>query len=151
AILEALGLDAQATKIASHGGSGFASTFKLSSTVDGKEKNYFVKTGTGSDSELMFKGEHVSLNAIHSVVPNLCPRSHANGVCRESPNKFFLVTDFLELGSSRPNGSGDSLAKKLAKLHTALAPVPEGFASPMFGVHVTTGCGGWAQGDSGKS
>lgn len=56
AILEALALDPQATKIASHGGSGFASTFKLSSTVDGKEKNYFVKTGTGSDSELMFKG-----------------------------------------------------------------------------------------------
>lgn len=56
AILEALGLEPNNTKISSHGGSGFASTFKLSSTVDGKEKNYFVKTGSGADSELMFKG-----------------------------------------------------------------------------------------------
>ena len=57
AIIEGLGLDPSATQIASHGGSGFASTFKLSSEVDGKMKNYFVKTGTGPESEVMFKGE----------------------------------------------------------------------------------------------
>lgn len=56
AILAALGLDPKLAKIASHGGSGFSSTFKLSSAVDGEEKNYFVKTGTGADAELMFKG-----------------------------------------------------------------------------------------------
>lgn len=56
AIIKALSLDPSITKLASHGGSGFASTFKLSSTVDGKEKNYFVKTGTGPESEVMFKG-----------------------------------------------------------------------------------------------
>ena len=56
AILEALGLDASQTKIASHGGSGFASTFKLSSIIDGQPVNYFVKTGSGSDSEVMFRG-----------------------------------------------------------------------------------------------
>jgi hypothetical protein len=61
AILEALSLDPAATKIGSHGGSGFASTFKISSTTDGKEKNYFVKTGSGSDSELMFKGMDLSV------------------------------------------------------------------------------------------
>lgn len=57
AIIEALGLDSNKTKLTSHGGSGFASTFKLSSTVKGKEINYFVKTGTGSDAALMFQGE----------------------------------------------------------------------------------------------
>lgn len=56
AILDALGLDPSITKIATHGGSGFASTFKLSSTVNGEVKNYFVKTGTGKDAELMFTG-----------------------------------------------------------------------------------------------
>lgn len=56
AIIKGLGLDPNVTKIASHGGSGFASTFKLSSTVDSKEKNYFVKTGMGPESEIMFKG-----------------------------------------------------------------------------------------------
>ncbi len=57
AILEALGLDAKSSKIGAHGGSGFASTFKLSSEVDGKEVNYFVKTGTGADAEIMFRGQ----------------------------------------------------------------------------------------------
>jgi hypothetical protein len=57
AITEALGLDPSRTRIVSHGGSGFASTFKLSSNVDGTEKNYFVKTGTGPEAELMFQGE----------------------------------------------------------------------------------------------
>lgn len=56
AILKALGLDAGVTKIATHGGSGFSSTFKLISTVDGKEVMYFVKTGAGKDAEIMFRG-----------------------------------------------------------------------------------------------
>ena len=59
AIIEGLGLDPSVTRIATHGGSGFASTFKLSSEVDGKVKNYFVKTGTGPDSEVMFKGKRL--------------------------------------------------------------------------------------------
>lgn len=57
AILKALALDADETKISSHGGSGFASTFKLSTTVDGKPRHYFVKTGSGADAETMFKGK----------------------------------------------------------------------------------------------
>lgn len=58
AILEALGLSAEQTKISSHGGSGFASTFRLSSvTSEGETVNYFVKTGTGPDAEVMFRGE----------------------------------------------------------------------------------------------
>lgn len=56
AILEALGLDAQDTKQTSHGGAGFSSTFKLTSVKDGKNVNYFIKTGTGKDAEIMFRG-----------------------------------------------------------------------------------------------
>lgn len=56
AIIEALQLDPANTKIASHGGAGFSSTFKLSSSIDGSPINYFVKTGTGKDSDVMFKG-----------------------------------------------------------------------------------------------
>ncbi|ORY64009.1 fructosamine kinase [Pseudomassariella vexata] len=151
AIIEALGLDPAATKIASHGGSGFASTSKLSSKVNGQDVNYFVKTGTGADAELMFKGEHVSLNAIHSAVPNFCPKSHAHGSLRDSPNIFFLVTEFLDLGSSESGGSGQSFAQKLAKLHTTPAPIPEGFNTPMFGFPVTTCCGSTPQDNSWNS
>lgn len=57
AILKALSLDAASTTLASHGGSGFSSTYKLSSRgSDGEEKLYFVKTG-GKKSETMFAGK----------------------------------------------------------------------------------------------
>ncbi|OAQ80364.1 fructosamine kinase [Purpureocillium lilacinum] len=154
AILEALGLDVAHTTIASHGGSGFASTFKLSTTVDGQQRHYFVKTGTGKDAELMFRGEHASLNAIHDTVPNFCPKSYAHGALSNRSGGFFLATDFLDLGSSSSagrsggGGSGLSLPAKLAKLHTTPAPVPEGFDKPMFGFPVPTCCGETAQDNS---
>ncbi|KAH8677482.1 fructosamine kinase [Xylariales sp. PMI_506] len=157
AILEALGLDPSVAKIGSHGGSGFTSTFKLSSMVDGQEKNYFIKTGTGASSEVMFKGEHASLNAIHSVVPNLCPRSYAHGPLRDTPDKFFMATDFLDLGRGGGGGvvgSGQSLAQKLAKLHTTPAPLPpeaRGGVPPMFGFPHTTCCGATPQDNSWKA
>ena len=56
AIIKALGLDPAATRMTSHGGSGFSSTFKLNTVVDGKEKSFFVKTGHGNDADIMFQG-----------------------------------------------------------------------------------------------
>jgi protein-ribulosamine 3-kinase len=64
---------------------------------------------------------------------------------QSSPSTFFLVTDFLDFeGRSRSQGiskSPESLACKLAKLHTCPSPIPEGYSKPMFGFHVTTCCG----------
>ncbi len=56
ALLEALGLEASDSEIHAHGGSGFASTFRLSSKIRGNEVDYFVKTGSGQDAEVMFRG-----------------------------------------------------------------------------------------------
>ena len=95
-------------------------------------------------------GEHASLNAIHNAVPNFCPASHAHGEMKSSPGKYFLATDFLDLGSSAPGGTGQSLAAKLAKLHTTPAPVPEGYNKPMFGFPVSTCCGATPQDNSWK-
>ncbi|KAL1877026.1 hypothetical protein Daus18300_002635 [Diaporthe australafricana] len=150
AILSALGLDPSNANQATHGGSGFSSTFKLSGTKDGHEVKYFVKTGVGRDAKVMFAGEHESLNAIHNAVPNLCPKSHANGELEDSPGKFFMATDFLDLRGSGPEGSGLSLAQKLAKLHTTVAPTPEGYDKPMFGFPVPTCCGSTEQDNSWK-
>lgn len=56
AILQALSLSPATTTLTSHGGSGFSSTYKLTSKgSDGEEKLYFVKTG-GVGSEVMFAG-----------------------------------------------------------------------------------------------
>jgi protein-ribulosamine 3-kinase len=56
AIISALSLDAATTTIASHGGSGFASTFKLICKKDDTEELYFVKVGKGKGAKVMFEG-----------------------------------------------------------------------------------------------
>jgi protein-ribulosamine 3-kinase len=143
----------------SHGGSGFASTYRLSTPTN----TFFVKTSSAPGAKVMFEGEHESLNAIHNAVPSLCPRSFAWGELEMGG--WFVATEFLELGGVRrtrgsgstktsKNGegseasegreddmSGKSLAQKLAKLHSTPAPVPEGYDKPQFGFPVTTCCG----------
>jgi len=70
AILKALSLEAASTTIASHGGSGFASTFKITSTgSDSQEKLFFVKRGRGKGSEIMFAGKNSSFNSMSRVIP----------------------------------------------------------------------------------
>lgn len=57
AIVEALGLDEARTAMTQHGSSGFASTYKItSSSPDGAEWTYFIKTGRGPESQVMFRG-----------------------------------------------------------------------------------------------
>lgn len=139
-ILRALSLDASSTKIASHGGSGFASTFRITTS---NHASIFVKISPGSAAATMFEGEHASLNAINSAVPSLCPRSLAWGKL-DGKDAYFLATEFLDMGGrgkSAGGGSGMSLAQKLAKLHSVPAPVLEGFEEPRFGFPVTTCCG----------
>lgn len=66
------------------------------------------------------------------------------------PDRYFLATDFLDLGCDVEGGSGQSLAAKLAKLHTTQAPIPKGYSVPMFGFSETTCCGDTAQENSWK-
>lgn len=159
AIIKALSLDPQATTtVAAHGSSGFNATRKISTTLgDGTQKHFFMKTAAGKDAEVMFRGEHASLNAIHDAVPSLCPASLATGMAEDG--KAFLVTDFLDMSSSSHSSSASSsggsgggaekgvmsLAAKIAKLHTTPAPIPQGYSKPMFGFPVTTCCGDTAQ------
>ena len=146
AVIRALSLDPAKTTIKSHGGSGFTTTAKITSILkDGTEKYFFVKTGQGKNAEVMFKGEHASLNAIHSSVPSLCPASFAEGTLADGSGAF-LVTDFLDLSgrsdaTASEVGSGMSLAAKLAKLHTTPAPIPVGYSKPVFGFDCVTCCG----------
>jgi len=67
------------------------------------------------------------------VVPHLCPTSYAHSALSAS-HSYFLAANFLNFGCPVSNystaGSGPSLAAKLAKLQTALAPILEGFRYP---------------------
>ena len=67
-------------------------------------------------------------------------------------SKSFLVTDFLHLTprSASKSSKAQSLAAKLAKLHTTSAPIPDGYDKPMFGFPVTTCCGDTPQDNSYK-
>lgn len=161
AIIKVLALDPNSTHVASHGGSGFTATAKITTTTNSHgsgttEKFYFLKTSHEKDAHTMFEGEHASLNAIHAVVPSLCPVSLAHGSLSDSKKGAFLVTEFLDLSatsrSSRPSstaqGSGLSLASKLAKLHTTPAPPPPNSSDPrppLFGFPVPTACGSTIQ------
>jgi fructosamine-3-kinase len=62
------------------------------------------------------------------------------------------VTEFLHLASRSASKSpkAQSLAAKLAKLHTTPAPVPDGYDKPQFGFAVTTCCGDTPQDNSYK-
>ena len=66
AILKSLHLNPQTTTLTPHGGSGFSSTFRLTSLdlEDGdeakeKQKVFFIKTGRGKDCGIMFAGNLV--------------------------------------------------------------------------------------------
>ncbi|EHY54853.1 hypothetical protein HRR83_005890 [Exophiala dermatitidis] len=146
AIVRALSIDDHSSKISRHGGSGFASTFRITTP----STTVFVKTSTSAGAATMFEGEYASLNAIHEAVPSLCPKAFAWG--KLDNGGHFLATEFLELGgggsmlsrtrgANSATGSGTSLAGKLAKLHTTPAPTPDGYDTPQFGFPVTTCCG----------
>lgn len=118
----------------------------------------------------MFRGEHISLNAIADAVPDisLCPKSYGYGTLVETKKGIegiaFLVTEFLDMQSTRSTarnteptaggaGGGEakkglSLAAKLAKLHSTPAPIPPGEKGPKFGFPVTTCCGDTPQDNS---
>jgi protein-ribulosamine 3-kinase len=161
AILRALSLSASTSKITPHGGSGFSSTFRLTSTSPSTTlpQTFFIKTSSNPSASTMFQGEHTSLNAIHTVVPSLCPRSFAWGQLDREPNSYFLATEFADMKtshdhqpsktSSSSSSSGMTLAQKLAKLHTTPAPLPTTIdpstATPRFGFPVPTCCGNTPQ------
>ena len=93
-------------------------------------------------------GEHTSLNALHSVVPTICPKSLAHGKLLGSSN-YFLLTEFLDTNDRfSGEGSGQSLAQKLAKLHSTPAPASESHGPSMFGFPVATFCGSSPQNNS---
>lgn len=56
AVLIALSLNPTVTTVASHGGSGFSSTFKISTETEDRRKDFFMKTGKDKDAETMFRG-----------------------------------------------------------------------------------------------
>lgn len=86
AIAKALSLEEPLPEMEVHGDSGFSSTYKITSKVDGETKIYFVKTG-GPDSKTMFAGKFIWLWKAHAAEGGVawslsCMRNLANIVPR---------------------------------------------------------------------
>jgi len=154
AILRALSLPDSSKVHLSGLGSGFTSTGAIRAQIPtdngaSEERRYFVKTSAdGKAASEMFQGEYASLNAIASSVPGFCPRALAWGAVDEensTPKKFFLATEFLDLGGAgRSNDDAitpTSLAYRLGKLHTTPAPPDPDTGRRRFGFPVPTFCG----------
>lgn len=156
ALLALLDLDADRTTLSSlSGGTSSARTSKIiTRRADGTQEAYFLKTSSGNDAAAMLAGEHASLTALRATVPSICPRSLGHGALTASPSTHFLVTEFVDFsrrsspappatgeGSRGRYESGMTLAQKLARLHTAPAPVSPGHSQPHFGFAVPTACG----------
>ncbi|KAF2674983.1 Ketosamine-3-kinase [Microthyrium microscopicum] len=145
AVAQVLGINPDHAIVSSSGGGGCSSASTAKITVrggndHGADQLYFLKTAKGPDAEIMFRGEHASLTAIHDQVPTLCPNSYGWGRFESSSSTYFLVTDHLNLGARSPV-SGETLAAKLAKLHSTPAPIPKGYSKAMFGFPEITCCG----------
>ncbi|KAF3924123.1 Ketosamine-3-kinase [Arthrobotrys entomopaga] len=115
--------------------------FKVESFAD---QQIFVKKGRGADAKVMFEGEYESLKSINSIVPDLCPRPISHGVMGDG--SYFLATEFIQYRGwdlrilQKSCRSSDSLAVKLAKLHSQSAP-----SDGKYGFPVVTCCGNTPQ------
>lgn len=140
--------------VSTHGSSGFSSTHKVITTSG---DTFFLKTGTGPSVKTMFEGpfppppkelhltptgEYTSLLHLHTANASICPLPISHGTLEDSPNKHYLLTEFLELRGRGP-GSDKLLAQKLAAVH--LAPPPPDVAGKGFGFPVPTCCGSTVQ------
>lgn len=147
-ILSTLSLSAKDITFHPHGSSGFTSSYRLTTP----QTSIFIKTSSTPDASIMFEGEHNSLNAIHSVCLTLAPKSFAWGELSDS-NGYFLATEFLDMSSgghaSGGGGSGQTLAQKLATLHST--PPPTEYREKGFGFPVPTCCGSTIQNNTWKS
>ncbi|KAG8531939.1 uncharacterized protein KY384_003575 [Bacidia gigantensis] len=140
AVAEALGIQAISSIAEPHQAAGFFLPEKITALVDGKRKLFYMKSGSNKE---MFESEHLSLMLLHKAVPTLSPKPLAWGKFKDS-NTWYLVTEWVDLEANEEDTGmefGLTLAQKVAKLHTTIAPVPEGHKTPMFGFPITTYCG----------
>ncbi|KAK9461440.1 Fructosamine/Ketosamine-3-kinase [Lipomyces oligophaga] len=78
---------------------------------------YFLKLAS---SQHLVQGEYNALKYISAAVPGFCPEPVAIGRCESSPNKYFVVSTFLN--ELHHGGGADferKLARKVAAMHTA--------------------------------
>ena len=63
AVIKLLSLDPSVTSVSSQGGGGCSSASNskiVAKGKDGEEKQFFMKTGHGSDAEIMFEGNYAT-------------------------------------------------------------------------------------------
>ncbi|WPH01803.1 fructosamine kinase [Acrodontium crateriforme] len=124
-----LDIDPHEVIIHKYGSSGFATTWRIT-----------TKLPSGEEAQVMFQGEHESLKVLRQCLPTLCPKSYGYGKLDDSSTRYFILTDFFDKSAQSSKEKDVYLVQKLAKLHTAPAPIPDGYTKRPFGFPCTTCC-----------
>lgn len=95
----------------------------------------FQTVSLGDLGHVMVEGEFESLRAIHAACPGLVPYPYGWGKFRDqelsSPDTYFLLAEFLEVGTQPPDA--ENFTARIAELHkSSVSPTGK------FGFHVTT-------------
>ncbi|KAF8545130.1 Fructosamine kinase-domain-containing protein [Trichophaea hybrida] len=121
------------TKILSasrHGKDRFARSAKVVARLPNGEIHSFLLRGSAGESgKRLMRGEFESLGAIHSVVPNFCPKPICWGTFRSICNTFFNLSMYHERVS--PPKDTTAFCASLAKLHTRSSPPDSRFGFPV--------------------
>lgn len=127
-----------------HGHAGFSVPLKVRATyAHGSVRCFFCKT---YGNEAMFRSEFFSLKTLSDTVPTVCPAPLVTGRMR-STDHCFLLTEYIDADdpACQEQGSGRTLAEKLAMLHNSPVVPPSGQTKPHFGFPVSTFCGATPQ------
>ncbi|KAI4173453.1 MAG: hypothetical protein LQ348_006584 [Seirophora lacunosa] len=99
--------------------------------ADGTQKLFFLKVTQDEVGKAMVWGEYESMNALHSISPELTPAPIARGTFAQADNVHFFLCEFVDMTGDLPDV--DTSMKMLAKLHTQSSS-PNG----RYGFHVPT-------------
>jgi protein-ribulosamine 3-kinase len=96
--------------------SGWTQTFRVTTELpDGEIQEYFLKTSSEDFAEVMFKGEFHSLDAMHNLMPDSCPKPRGWGQYKSALGTFFVVMDFLHLSDEDPDP--EKISRLISDLH----------------------------------
>ncbi|KAH8601335.1 Fructosamine kinase-domain-containing protein [Bisporella sp. PMI_857] len=103
----------------------------------GATKSYFIKIATGTNCEIVCKGEFESMKAINAVLPTIAPEPYVWGK-QKNKEAYYMISEFRIIGQQPPEPK--RFTARLAELHrVSISPTGK------FGFHTTTCFGRAAQ------
>ncbi|CAG8979651.1 hypothetical protein HYALB_00011535 [Hymenoscyphus albidus] len=131
AILAALPTGCNITSVKPHGSGSWSTGYKIATSVNGAEVEFFLKIIQRPTHEKLAAGEYTSRKELQKYLPDSISIPLAHGPLTNDTSSSFFLTPFRDLSTELPTPI--QLVDVLQKLHqTSLSPTGK------FGFHVTT-------------